>query len=242
MSPPKDDILHFLLSQLLFHKVYFIITDPCQRGVCVFVCVCPSFISMSASVLITCHLPSCSTSSAFTLVVYEIAQQEVGRRVRVCTCVCVFHWQCHTLVYQKWLTCGDHFTCDTLCNRCLLITGVKLTQHWSLSYVFISVESWDQDWYMQLISILTFSETCSRDFIRNDTLVPGRSKFWRQGKMSTIVFTAATVGTGTELETPIICLIMLHFETKKELVMLAVRNRGTASSCLASWLNNRANS
>lgn len=58
------------------------------RRACVCVCkLVPVLFPCQLLWLITCHLPSCSTSSAFTSVVYEIAQQEVGRGVFVCVCV-----------------------------------------------------------------------------------------------------------------------------------------------------------
>lgn len=63
----NDDVLHFLPSHPLFYKVYFIITDPWRRGlcVCVYVVSVPVWRPCRPPALITCQAPSSSTSSAF---------------------------------------------------------------------------------------------------------------------------------------------------------------------------------
>lgn len=82
---PHQKVTSSTFSFLICYFIKFIssLLTHVSRDVCGCVCKFGPFLSpRQASGLIFCHLPSSSTSSTFTLVVYEIAQQEMEE------CVC----------------------------------------------------------------------------------------------------------------------------------------------------------
>lgn len=92
----NDNILHFLPSHPLFYKVYFIITDPWRRGLCVCLCrVCPSLPSVPASC--ADYLPGSIQFNKFSLSRPCFTKLRYGKYVHVCACFST----CHTRVWQK---------------------------------------------------------------------------------------------------------------------------------------------
>lgn len=110
LSPP---------SHVLFHKVYFIITDPCQPEMWSVFCVSLPHFYFGLLCPLSCHLLSSSTSLLSE--VYEIAQQEVKKNPCMCLTECegFFLRLCHTLVLRNnW-----HMVISSLVTRWVTVSS-----------------------------------------------------------------------------------------------------------------------
>lgn len=135
LSPP---------SHVLFHKVYFIITDPCQPemwSVCVQVC--PTFISGFCAHYLAIFYPVQQVCCRRFMKLHN----RKWRRTRACVWLSarVFFKAMPHPSFKKQLTYGDQLTCDTLSNRFVLTQMSKWLTSKNISVFHLS---WDKYWYL----------------------------------------------------------------------------------------------